>query len=317
MKDWHIPFNRIVFLGVTLLLLGCSDAYKVPNQSVFEPLNARQMKRALKAPLFDEFYSDYSLDINKCKDSDKFCFADITWRNLYEYDCAINYIGKNGRRYRTYSDEREDFWTKRYGQFDSKIDSIIVQNVDSLKNYFNQFLSIEFVKYKRKLFDDIRGEVNYVFKISPVSCPVSKCQFRLFKKLGAFDPFHNDSLHFSLNTELAESSIYTWRRDYCAIDFSSFRIAEANLNECAIVITDVSLPDGEEYSVSDLALPKSVIDYYMGDLSQDEARRGLFDEVLGYPYLEYSDYMEQIKHEWLRYRFPRETAFVKSLKENR
>lgn len=319
----HFWLHSLVLLLLGVLPFGCSDARKVPDQSVFEPLNARQMKRALKAPLFDDFYSRYSRKINKCKDAEKYCFADITWRSMYEYDSAIHYRGKNGKKIRAYLNEREDFWYKRYGQFDSKVDSIIVQNVDSLKNYFKQFISIEFVKSERKALDlglyDFRSGINvyYVFRMTPVSCPVSKCQFRLFKA-DAYNRFDNDSLHFTLNTELATSAIYTWRRCYISniFGFNNLSPSDDYLQECEIVLTEVCLPNGEKYSISDLALPKSVNDYYLGDVSQNEARSGLFDEILGYPYVGSSDYMEHLSHAWLRYKFPRETAFVKALREN-
>lgn len=86
MKNNHTAFKLFAFLTITILLFGCTDAYKVPNQSVFELLNARQIKRAFdNAGGFDEFYDNYAWMLAKCDDQIKVEFADVTWRDFYKY----------------------------------------------------------------------------------------------------------------------------------------------------------------------------------------------------------------------------------------
>ena len=86
-----------------------------------------------------------------------------------------------------------------------------------------------------------------------------------------------------------------------------------SLKNRKVVVTEVCLSNGKKYSISDLNLPNSVKSYYIGDVSEFEAKEGVFYDMLGYSYIDYDEYMNNVEVDMIYPSYRREKAFIEML----
>lgn len=337
MKNNHTAFKLFAFLTITILLFGCTDAYKVPNQSVFEPLNAKQMKRALKAPGFAECYSEYSRKISMCDDVESRIYLDITWRGLYKYYDIDEELGclRDCKKYLRHLNMCEEHWENTCGYYRQKADSIIAHSGDTLRNYFKQFLNVEFVKtenaeyYKEPVIKRLNHneeiidlklnleETTIEFKLIPVSNSnqICECKFTLWNDdyaIGRF-AFHYKGSPF--NSPINAS----WTIDNQDKLWFCLLASDASRKNAQVFVTEVCMSNGEKYSISDLKFLKPIEDYYLSYnplLTYEKVWNRVYSELSNSSYIDYDKYMADVRDNWKSREYPREKEFVEMLGEH-
>lgn len=294
----HFWLHSLVLLLLGVLPFGCSDARKVPDQSVFVSLNAKQMKRALKAPEFEDFYSNYAWNLSNSDNQIKIEFADVTWRDFYMY-----YINRLG--YYKLEESWEKRWDQLYGQYDERVDSVVTSYSKLVSDYFEQFLKVEFVEIVNT-YHPLNKEIektSFAFKLTPVCDTITGCSFKLWvvgipglrgDGESSFQTFTASTL-----SPFDSSAIYKWKFQHpMKGNLDSFMSDKDyyynKLKEEKILVTDVKLQNDEDYSIEDLDMPESVRKCILAGYSAGEYKskdwKQVFEDLYGFGYEEGSDY---------------------------
>lgn len=322
----HFWLHSLVLLLLGVLPFGCSDARKVPDQSVFEPLNARQMKRALKAPFFDEFYSKYVWKFAECNDRIKVEFADVTWGDFYEYKHYKHYGNYSG--YLKYKKSWEKSWRQRFGQYDEKVDSVIASYDQRVRDYFAQYLNVEFVEIENA-YQPLSNRIEktrFAFRLTAVCDTIAKCSFKLSCRDIQGVIIKGESFQTFTTTTLApfdSSVIHRWTLPYpMKGNYDSFMVNKDyyynKLKNERILIIDVRLQNRMEYSIYDFNMPESIRNCILSGFSAGKEYKTaewkqVFEDLYGFSYDEGSDYYKNMskyisdwEKQWIKHKYYRE-----------
>ena len=323
----HICLRGILMMLLSVSLIGCLEVrnyyYKqsdllcintmIPNKSVFEPLTAKQIRKCYKLYPFDDFYSEYCPKILKCGHQEKVMFVDITWRSLFKYYLFSieSYVYLD--EYEDYQDKCTDLWWELYGHYDKKVDSILNSWSKQVSDYFSKYIDVSLVKLSeedvvenKQWWQKEEKKVHLTFELIPKSEPVKQCIFK-----------YNDQ-YFRVKSDEFSSTI---TRDFSYVSDSTRHYHIFGTENVCII--KVSLLNGNEYSISDLHIPKLVEKYILSN-DRDYRKRvwkevfkemyGIsYDNEYGSKYINYSNFMSEKENSWKRSRYSREMDFVEAL----
>lgn len=300
---------NILIMILFINLMSCSEAYTVPDKSIFEPFTANELRKCYaKVPGFDEFYSEYCLLVIRCGEQEKIKFADITWRGLYKcWDAMMwKYLSINHND--NYLNKTKQYWKKCYGKYDDKVDSVMTSWNKIVCDYFGQYVDINLVNVKRKYYPlgNRIKEIHYAFNITPTMEPITECHFM----------FDRDS--YRINQIVNSSVTLDWKTN------SDIFLGYEYLSTKSVLVTYVRLINGNMYSISDLQIPELVKKYILADNHTDEreAWKSVFEDIFGIDYdlgtsyegyIKESKFMEEAEVSWIRHRYSREMDFVEAL----
>lgn len=290
---------------------------KVPNKSVFEPLEAKEMRKCYKLYYFDDFYSEYCPKILKCGHQETVMFADITWRNLYKYYEFSEYDGVDIDDHYDFMDKCADSWDNEYGRYEKEVDSLLTYWSKEVRDYIHDYIEPYVdVVLDKATFSEVSHDTIYMdrghacFKLTPKSDPITKCEFKWYK------------VNFIVKGSVIDRTAI---RDFKVKYPNYFFFAEnRNKQDDSIRITDVSLLNGKEYSIYNLQIPElykeRILRYVLSnsDGDREDARESLLryyfrNEHGCGSYIKKSDYLSSSDESWTRSRYSREMDFVEAL----
>lgn len=303
--------NSIIFVLIALTFVSCSS---IPSKTIMEPLSTSELATIIKKDTtFENFYQLVSEQVGKLSDIDKAKYSDITYSSMYDYYLFI--------RDTTWVLNYEKEWDEKYSIYLDKVDSVITywKNYKE-ENSLTRFVTIAFDCLDKEYYTyshDVKT-VNFAFKLIPAEDYIIE-QVRFNYKFKAKINEYWGDVHWCLSsTPFSKPTVRYWE----VTDYSEEKRLKNVLSEnflrdydIAIEITDVR-KDGVNYSLDDLAIPKSVSDYFSWDPNEypvlsEINKSKVIKELLIDSYQSKSEFvLNQFEKESSK-RFPKEFEFIK------
>lgn len=244
-----------VALCFAILVSSCSN---IPSKSVMEPLTTDELSKIVKTDtLFAELYKFVSKKVEKIDDINKAKYYDVTYSELY--DC-IKYM-KDSSNFVTLKDQKTKEWEEKFGKYPLMVNPTLEVWMEKKNELsLDRYVKIEFHALDKEYYSYSGGlkQLNFAFKVTPLEGPVEQLKFayRYSPKINSSKgEFHN----CLMSSPVEKECVRYWKADYDAEKLLGNKTSEEFVRDynIDIEVTDVR-KDGKNYSIDDLAIPKSV-----------------------------------------------------------
>lgn len=304
--------KKVKLISVTLLSLIVFACSPIPNKSVFEPLDSKELAIALKAkPNFEKLYTSVKSSYVFFNEIEKAKFSDITWRKLYKAYELVEDTTKTA----LWKSE----WKERFSGDEEKVDSVLnYWQKYKEENSLSRYVKVEFAELYKEYYsyDYEVKKVKFGFKLTPLQGEVEQVKFtyRFCSKID--DDVYGFSHYFITTAPFSSSVVRYWDADYSDentlknMSTSSF-IRDYDMK---IEIAEV-IKDGKNY-VNDLFIPRSVIKYWNNslDFMKNSYREDIIKSQIDSAYKRDYEYLNEQRDALFKSKFPREFEFYSLLK---
>lgn len=305
--------KKVKLISVTLLSLIVFACSPIPNKSVFEPLDSKELAKVLKAkPNFEKLYTSLKNCSVSFNEIEKAKFSDITWRELYKaYE-----LGADTTKTALWKSE----WKERFSGDEEKVDSVLnYWQKYKEKNSLSRYVKVEFAELYKEYYsyDYEVKNVHFGFKLTPLQGKVEQVKFTYRFSAKINDNVYGASHSCITTTPFSSSVVRYWEADYSDentlknMSTSSF-IRDYDMK---IEVTNVR-KDGKNYSIDDLYIPKSVTEYWDNslDFMEEDYRAGIIKSQINSAYKREYEYLTEQSDSLFKSKFPRVFEFYSLLK---
>ena len=305
--------NRYIILLLFLFAFcGCN---KIPNQSVFEPIDAQKLNSLFqKDSTFTELYEDLSEDLADFNEIEKAKYHDVTYKGLYEMYQFINDTAQIGPLRNNWQHE----WEAKFGDCAAKADSLILIWENKKKEYsLSRFVKIEFAELDKEYYSyshDIKN-VNFGFRVTPIDGPIEQLMFN-YKYSAKINKTYGEEHRCICTSPIYYSKVLYWEASYSDEKQLKDKTSMEFIRDYDIDIEVTSVrKDGHNYSVNDLNIPSSIqrvldIDNKYHPFLKELYIDDMITDQINSDYKGLSDYMEEKIEELLKKKYPREFALM-------
>lgn len=297
---------------LTITLVGCN---RVPNQSVFEPINTKKLNALFqKDSSFIEFYEELTDELSDFNEIEKAKFHDVTYRGMYSMYSYLRDTTKTAPLSKKWKKE----WEELFGDCADKADKLVAEwRAKKEENSLSRFIQVEFSELDKDYYSysgDVK-DVNFGFRITPLQGPIEQFKFtyRYSAKI--------DNVYGEKHSCICTSPVFYPQTKYWELGYSDeIKLKNKTTSEFIrdydidIEVTSVR-KDGHNYSIDDLNIPSSiekVLDSSEGEFSymKDYYIDKMIIDQINPSYKSLVDYqLEQLK-EVVKKKFPREFALM-------
>ena len=301
--------NSTLVLFISIVLFSCNS---IPSKSIMDPLKTNELATIIKKDtLFEKFYTSVTKQVEKLSDIDKAKYSDITYSSFYDLYKFMNDTNQT----KPLAKQFEAEWIKKYSKYENKVDSVMEYWKNYIaKNSLSRYVSIEFDHLDKEYYSyshDVK-EVHFAFKLTPkdgAKIEQIKFNYRYSAKINDYRGEQNPCISTS---PFSSSVVRYWKVDY-SDEKRLKNVSSADFKRdynIEFEITDIRM-NGKNYSVDDLNVPKSVMNYIdttssLSALYKDD----VIKETVYHEYISKSAYaMKRFKEE-ISKKFPREYEFI-------
>lgn len=300
--------KKLFYFFFVILLTSCDSHL---NQSIFTPLSIEDLSKSIKKDsLFESKYKEIRAmcDSESVGDIEKAKFGDITYKDVLNY---IKFM-QDTSYFKPLIEEWTLEWKGKYGQYYSKVDSIIeyweiYEKENSLENY----VKLELVEIHKEYYSYSGGvrKVNLGFRLTPLKGEINQLIFTYYIKAKINDNEETsymsvlDKSRCLMSQPFANPVTKYWEADYSnekilkGQNIDSFN-RDYNIH---IEVQEIRV-DGQNKSKDDLGIPKSV-QIYMHD-KFDLFKDDIVKELINKDYIDKYDYIDQKQNEIINKKYP-------------
>ena len=308
--------GHIIFAAVLVIIAAsCSS---IPNKSVFESLDTKELAKAIKSDeLFERVYEDYSKAASCFNEIEKAKYSDITWRKIYKAEKFQNDTAYVNPLFKEWVNE----WNDKYGCYDEKVDSVLARwKKYKDDNSLSRFVSVEFAELDKEYYsyDYEVKNVNLGFRLIPKDGTIQQIKFN-YRFSAKINPAYGEKHNCISTSPFSSPVVRYWEASYSEEKtLKNLSTSEFKRDyDIKVEITDVRR-NGINYSISDLSIPETVTDYWENDLSfmNDYYLEKLIKDQIDSNYKRQYEYTLEKWDEIMKQKYPREYEFMQKVAEN-
>ncbi|MDO6518593.1 hypothetical protein [Zobellia uliginosa] len=300
--------KKTLLLIFTVTFFSCNSHL---DKSVFEPLTVNELKKTIdKDSLFKGTYEYivYIRDTVLKSDIDKAKFADLTYKQVYDFEK----FSSDTIYFKPINDRVEKEWNEKYGGYEVKVDSISnYWKKYKEENALEQYVNIELARIDKEYYSYSGGikDVNLGFRLTPLKGKIDQLRFT-YRIEAKINKKEDNDLYTSLNLTLDKSRclstspfskpvIRYWKASYSDEKILKNKTLETfNRDYNIYVEIDQIRIDGKNKSNDDLKVPESVEDYWKYQSGEylyifDDGTDEIVKEILGETYINKYGYRNQ------------------------
>ena len=277
-----------------------------------DPLGTNELATIIKKDtLFEKFYTTVTKQVEKLSDIDKAKYSDITYSSFYDLYKFMNDTNQTKPLAKKFEAE----WNDKYSKYGNKVDSVMEYwKTYIAENSLSRYVSIEFDHLDKEYYSyshDVK-EVHFAFKLTPkdgAKIEQIKFNYRYSAKINDYRGERNPCISTS---PFSSSVVRYWKVDY-SNEKRLKNVSSADFKRdynIEFEITDIRM-NGKNYSVDDLNVPKSVMNYMDTTFSLFSLYKDDVIKETVYPeYVSKSEYLANRFKEEISKKFPREYEFI-------